>query len=461
MEEVLVTQRLSLKVVLFPWFICALGALFYSYEYLLRMSPSVMAENLMRFYHLTGAQFGYLSGSYYYYSYVAMQILVGLLMDRFGPRRLLTFACLLCALGAFLFACSDYIVVAMLGRFLIGLGSAFAFVGAAKLATIWLPPRYFALISGIIFCLGMLGAAFGDIVLRRWVDSIGWQIAMVSASVGGVVLALIIWLIVRDVNPYQEQHHHLHQVSNLRSVLSGLWQALKNKQIWLCGVVGCLLYLFLSAYAELWGPAYLAQAHGISRAYAANANSMVFIGCAIGAPLWGLFSDFLGRRRIPIIIAAAGAIVAFCTLLYVPQLSLFSIYVLLFLFGFLSSAQILVFAIAREVTSIKISGTAIGLVNMLVMVGGIIFPPVIGKILDLNWTGTMVDGARIYSEHAYTLALSLLPLGILFGLLLTLCMRETKCEIHIEDGVHPETKSQKDGKYNHNNHIVCCDNMSL
>ncbi|MEO8402749.1 MAG: MFS transporter [Gammaproteobacteria bacterium] len=432
-------NRISLKAAIFPWFICGLGALFYSYEYLLRMSPSVMQLNLMRFYHLTGAQFGYLSGSYYYYSYVAMQILVGLLMDRFGPRRLLTFACFLCAIGAYLFACSEYVSVAMIGRFLIGLGSAFAFVGAAKLATIWLPPRYFALISGIIFCLGMLGAAFGDLVLRVLVDTTGWQTAIMAAAVAGVLLAIIIWAVVRDVNPYN-QGHYPHHTSDLSSVLSGLRQALKNRQIWLCGTVGCLLYLFLSAFAELWGPGYLEQAQNISRVYAANANSMVFLGCAIGAPLWGLFSDYLELRRVPLIMGATGAIFAFCALLYMHNLPLLAVYLLLFIFGFTSSVQILVFAIARELTSIKISGTAIGLVNMLVMIGGIVFPPVIGKILDLNWHGTMVDGARIYSEHAYMMALSLLPLGILFGILLTLCIRETHCQIHVEDPhPHPET----------------------
>ncbi len=425
-------KRTSIKAGLVPWFICGLGALFYSYEYLLRMSPSVMAENLMRFYHLTGAQFGYLSGSYYYYSYVAMQILVGVMMDRFGPRRLLTFACFLCASGAWLFACSEHILLAMIGRFLIGLGSAFAFVGAAKLATIWLKPRYFALMSGIIFCLGMVGAAFGDIVLRIIVDSAGWQTAMTSAAIGGIVLTLIIWFAVRDVNPFFE-NHPLHQSHGMVGMFEGLKLALKNRQIWLCGIVGCLLYLFLSAFAELWGPAYLAQAHGIDRVHAANANSMVFIGCAIGAPLWGLFSDFLELRRAPIVIGSLVAILVFCTLIYMQSLSILAIYILLFMFGFFSSVQILIFAIAREVTSIKISGTAIGIVNMLVMVGGIVFPPSIGKILDLNWTGTMVDGARIYSAHAYTLALSLLPLGIFLGIVCTLCLRETHCEIHVED----------------------------
>ncbi len=429
----MLSKKISKKSMVLPWVICSLGALFYSYEYLLRMSPSVMAENLMRFYHLTGAEFGYLSGSYYYYSYVAMQILVGVTLDRFGPRRLLTFACFLCAVGAYLFACSHHIIYAIVGRFLIGLGSAFAFVGAAKLATVWLKPRYFALMSGIIFCLGMVGAAFGDIVLRVIVDSAGWQIAMIFAAITGVLLTIIIYAVIRDVNPYFENYSH-HYDSGMPGMLEGLKQAVKNPQIWLCGIVGCLLYLFLSAYAELWGPAYLAQARGIDRAHAANANSMVFIGCAIGAPLWGLFSDFIESRRIPIILGATIAIFAFCTLLYVPSLSVLAIYIILFAFGFFSSVQILIFAVAREVTSVKISGTAIGLVNMLVMIGGIIFPPAIGKILDMHWAGTLVDGARIYSGHAYTLALSLLPLGIFAGILCTLCMRETHCEVHMEEG---------------------------
>ena len=109
----------SLRRVLLPWVVCALGAIVYSYEYLLRMSPSVMQDSLMQFYHLTGVQYGYLSGSFYYFMYVAMQIVVGLLVDRYGPRRLLTLACLLCAFGGWLFACSHMLWVAMTGRFLI------------------------------------------------------------------------------------------------------------------------------------------------------------------------------------------------------------------------------------------------------------------------------------------------------------------------------------------------------
>lgn len=427
------TNNTSLRPILFPWLVCGLGALFYSYEYLLRMSPSVMQENLMQFYHLTGTQFGYLSGSFYYFMYVLMQILVGLLMDRYGPRRLLTMACFLCAAGAFLFACSEHLAFAMAGRFLIGFGSAFAFVGAAKLTTIWLPPQRFALVSGIIFCLGMLGAVSGDTILRMLVDTAGWRIAIFAAAALGVGISLLIWKFVRDVNPYHENHHS-QQLPDLRSVFSGLFQVLKNSQIWLAGIVGCLLYFFLYCFAEYCAPAWLEQAHALTRTDATNATSMVFLGCAVGAPLWGWFSDFLGRRRPPIIMAASGAFLTISVLLYAHHLSLQTIYILLFLYGFLSSGQILVFSIAREVTPIKISGTAIGLLNMLIMIGGIFFPPIIGKLLDINWTGAMVNGAPSYSTNAYTIALSMLPAALLLGILLmVLCVRETYCKVYVDE----------------------------
>jgi MFS family permease len=428
----LAMQKLAIKSIIFSWAVCGLGALFYCYEYLLRASPSVMTEQIMRFYHLTGAQLGSLSQSFYYYSYVILQIFVGLLMDRFGPRRLLTFACALCVIGAYLFACSHNIAVAMFGRFLIGFGSAFAFVGAAKLATIWLPPERFALVSGIIFCLGMLGAMFGSIVLRILVDSSGWQVAMFGAAAVGLVIMLIIWGVVRDVNPFHENHYS-HHTPTLQEVLAGLWLTVKNPQIWLVGTVGCLLYLFLSAFAELWGPAYLQQAHNLSRAHAVNANSMIFLGCAIGAPFWGWFSDLIERRCLPIIMSSIGACIVISALLYLNDLSPTTVYICCLLFGFLCSVQILVFAIARELTPIKISGTTIGLVNMLVMVGGIFVPPIVGKLLDINWMGTMADGARIYSASAFNIALSVLPIGIILGIIATCFIRETNCEIYVEN----------------------------
>jgi sugar phosphate permease len=405
-----------------PWFICSLGALYYCYEYLLRISPSVMIDDLMNVYHLTGAEVGSLS-AFYYHAYVPMQIIVGLLMDRYGPRRLLTIACLCCAFGSYLFATTHFVSIAQLGRFLVGLGSAFAFVGALKIATIWLPPNRFAFISGLITCLGMVGAMIGDIVLRGVVDTAGWQLATYSSAAVGVFLTLAIWLFMRDVNPYSTNRRA--QKTKFNELLLGLWGALKNPQIWLNGAIGFLLYLSLSAFAELWGIPYLEQAHGLSNMQAAHVNSMVFLGWAIGGPFWGWLSDFIQRRRVPLLLSAIGSFTLACFILYFPHLSIPVLYIALLLFGILSSAQILVFAICHELTSIKVAGTAIALTNMIVMLGGNLFQPLIGKFLDIAWSGEMLKGIRIYSAHAYQLALGIIPASIFLVLIILFFLRET------------------------------------
>jgi sugar phosphate permease len=423
----LVEQDRTLRMALIvPWFICGLGALYYCYEYFLRICPGVMTNELMREYGLTGAQIGGLS-AFYYHAYVPMQMMVGLLMDRYGPRCLLTLACLLCAFGSYLFASGYGLAMAEAGRFLVGFGSAFAFVGALKLATIWLPPNRFALVSGIIMCLGMMGAMMGDILLRALVDAIGWQVTIYISAAAGVVLTAILFTFIRDVNPLQMGPHQ--QGLDFRDILSGLWNALKNPQIWLNGLVGCLLYLSLSAFAELWGISYLEQGQGLTKIHAANANSMVFLGWAVGGPFWGWFSDFVKRRRLPIMFGSAGAFLLVMILLFVPHLSTTFIYIDLFAFGLLSGVQILVFSVCREVTHINIAGTAIALTNMIVMLGGNLFQPVIGKLLDISWSGALVDGARVYSLSAYQSALSVMPIGIVLAIFVLFFIRETHCKI--------------------------------
>ncbi len=418
-----------------PWIICALGALYYCYEYFLRISPSVMLHDLMKAYDLTGGEVGSLS-AFYYHAYVPMQIVVGLLMDRYGPRRLLAMACLCCAIGTYLFAGSHSIAIAELGRFFVGFGSAFAFVGALKLATIWLPPNRFALISGIITSLGMIGAMVGDIMLRNLVDVLGWKPTTYMSAGVGVMLAVAIWLIVRDINPSPVYANYQAQRLYFRSLLKGLWGALRNPQIWFNGMLGFLLYLSLSVFAELWGIPYLEQARGLSSIHAADANAMVFLGWAIGGPCWGWFSDFIERRCLPIVIASIGALIVVCILFYIPHLSFSALPILLFLFGFLSSVQVLVFAICREVTHFRIAGTAIALTNMFVMFGGNLFQPVIGKLLDMAWSGTMVDGTRVYSIFAYQAALSVIPIGILLAIVFTYFVRETHGEIQMDGREH-------------------------
>lgn len=420
------SNTMTRRSIIFAWVVCSLGAIFYCYEYFLRISPSVMTSQLMSLYHLTGAQVGNLS-AFYYHAYVPMQLIVGIVMDRYGPRRLLTFACLLCAVGTYLFASGGDLNMAQFGRFLVGMGSAFAFVGALKLATIWLPPNRFALVSGIIMCLGMVGAMAGDILLHKMVDAIGWNITLYASAAIGVFLAIILWTVVRDVSTHQ-MSFHIHKVG-FAELFTGMLRTVMNLQFWLNGFVGFLLYLSLSAFAELWAIPYLMQAQQLPKIHAVVANSMVFLGWAIGGPFWGWFSDHIQLRRMPIMLASVGGLVLITILLYVPGLSLLSIYLLLFGFGFLSAVQILVFSICREISHIRITGTAVSLTNAIVMLGGSLLQPIIGKLLDMQWTGGMLHGARVYSISAYQMALSVMPISVAITIIIMLFMRETHCKV--------------------------------
>lgn len=423
---------------LYGWLVCGLGALFYCYEYFLRISPSVMTQDLMRVYHIDATLLGNLA-AFYYYAYTPMQLPVGLLMDRFGPRRLLVIASLLCAVGTYLFAESGHLFVAQMGRFLVGFGSAFAFVGVLKLATIWLPPNRFGMIAGLTTALGMMGATGGDVALAILVDHIGWHNTILLSASMGLVLALVILLILPEDDgsafvPGKPSSRRM--TASFQQLLTGLGCLLRNPQMWCIGLIGCLLYLPTSAFAELWGIPYLEGVFGLSKTKAAGAVSMIFLGWAVGGPLVGFMSDQFGRRKIPLIAGSLLATVVVLLIMYAP-INTVELFLLLFSIGVVTSVENLCFAIGREINSDHLAGTALALTNMLVMLGGIVFQPLIGLFLDMSWSGEMANGVRVYSSENYHFAMMVLPIGLITAAFLTLFVKETYAKAKVVSEVNP------------------------
>jgi sugar phosphate permease len=414
------------------WLICGLGAIYYSYEYLLRIAPSVMEPALRDHFNLSATGFGLIS-SIYYYAYVIMQLPVGVMLDRYGPQRLLTSACMICVIGTFLFTGTTVFWIAGVGRFLVGFGSAFAFVGVLKLATIWLPENRLAMVSGLTSALGTIGAMIGDNFLLIFVNQFGWVKALNMTAVFGIALSILLWMGIRDKRATHFKNHGT--VPSLKRGLIDLGIILKNKQIWVNGFYGCLVYLPTTVFAELWGIPYLRNAHGLSNEAAGLANSLLFLGFTIGAPLMGFISDKLARRKFPMFIGAAGAAIVMMLILYMPGLSETHIQVLMFLLGLLYSAQAIVFAVGRELSPGEAAGTAMAATNMIVMLGAMFLQPLVGHLLDFSLSAHMGDvgttGAalqnmqKLYTVDDYRFALSIIPMGIVIAALLTFFLKET------------------------------------
>lgn len=402
-----------------PWIICGFAGLFYFYQYLLRIMPSVMTSQLMNTFHLTPISFANFAGAYYYV-YIPMQLIVGIFLDRFGPKRLLTVALLICVLGTYLFANSSLFWQSLLGRLLVGLGSAFAFVGVLKTASLWLPHNWFSLVTGVTVSLGMLGGLLGDLLLTSLVSHQGWRLANNWVALLGILLALSILLFnnyYRKTRFFKQQHQSL---PDMRSGYTGLIQLIKNSQIWINSVIGCLLYIPISGFAETWGISYLMGVDHLSRTTAAKAISMIFLGWVCGAPLFGWISDLIHARRLPLTIAATIATILLSIILYVPELKIQTVFLLLFVFGLFSSAQVIIFSVSRDLCAPSLTATAVALTNMIVMFAGASIS-FIGFLLNISGKANHIS---MYSWN-FQLALFILPLSLTIAVFLSFYLQET------------------------------------
>jgi MFS family permease len=412
-----------------PWIIWGLGCLFYFYECLLQVSPSVMSTELMRDFAVTSQTLGILAGIYFY-SYAIMQLPAGMLLDYFGPKRLLTIATFICAISTIAFAMTDSFYFACLARLMIGVGSAFAAVGTMKLAANWFSSERFALLTGIMVTIGMLGAIGGEAPLALLIDNYDWQKALIIMGIIGIVLALFILFIAKD-GPEVSTSPSKKRTSSTEEnepVLSGLIRLFKHKQLWLVAIYGGLMFMWTPVFCGLWGVPFLMSKLAIDKAVAANYISLVFVGWAIASPLWGVFSNRIGRRKPSLYIGSIGALICALLFIYAPIDSHSLIEVLLLFFGIFSAGFLPAFAIAREICCPKQVATGLSFMNMMNMIGISLAQPLIGFILDVSWQGELSGTVRVYPMSAYYNALSLLPIGLLISIIILPKIKETYCE---------------------------------
>lgn len=409
------SQRSPLRATL----VWGLAAFFYFYELMLLVSTSVMLDDLSLAFTANAEQLGSVA-AYYYYAYAIMQIPVGLLMDRFGPKILLTCAALLCVLGCVIFGMAPVLWVAKLGRFVMGVGGSFAVVGCLKLSFLWFPTNRFALLTGLMVAVGMMGAAFGQEPVALLVMAVGWrQAAFIGAGIG-FLSAVAIWCVVRD-----QPHTSMTLFSKTQTVrfFSGLYLIMKDPQAWIVSLYAGLMFVPTTGFGQLWGVPYFIERYQIDKPAAGLMVSMIFFGWAVGGPLYGWLSDKMGRRRLPMGFAALSTLCVISAIMYLP-LSALQMKIAMFLLGLFSSGFIIAFSLVREINAPLLTGTAIGFVNTLNNASGALAQPIVGKLLDAQLEAS---GHANYTLPMYNEAFLFLPACILLAFLTIPFIRETFC----------------------------------
>ncbi|MDP5012294.1 MAG: MFS transporter, partial [Alphaproteobacteria bacterium] len=149
-----------------------------------------MTHDLMRDFEVNSASLGVLS-SFYYYAYVILQVPCGMIVDKIGIRRIVTFSTLLCVAGTLLFAGSENLSLAKLGRFMVGAGSACAFISCLKVTVEWFSPMRFALVAGLSNMMGTFGGICAGRPLALFVNQLGWREASFWLGIIGLGVAVV------------------------------------------------------------------------------------------------------------------------------------------------------------------------------------------------------------------------------------------------------------------------------
>jgi sugar phosphate permease len=288
------------------------------------------------------------------------------------------------------------------------------------------------MVSGMAAALGTIGAMIGDNLLGGLVINIGWRHTVDLTAYFGIILVFVLWFGIRDKKSHQRRSG---TIENFRKSMIDLSIIVRSKQIWINGLIGCLVYLPTTVFAELWGIPYLKHAYGFSQGSADFTNSLLFLGFTAGAPLMGYVSDKLKRRKLPMLFGAVGAGIIMLIILYAPGLQETYVSALMFLLGVLYSSQCIVFAIGRELSPSEAAGTAMAMTNMIVMLGAMFFQPLVGHLLDWSLATHMsniplqnipVDALQqLYTARDYRYALSVIPIGIIIAIVLIFFLKET------------------------------------
>lgn len=413
------------------WRVWGVGALLYLMAFFQRVAPAVMTDALMREFQIGAAALGNLS-ALYFYSYVAMQIPTGIIADRWGPRRLLSFGALVAGIGALLFALAPGMLLVGTGRFLIGGSVAVAFVGLLQLTNNWFPPRYYAMAAGMALFVGIIGAVCAGPPLRLLVDLFGWRATILVSSLATFAIAAAIWALVRDF-PAEKGFcdwtppGQVHSPSERLSVLAGLREVLRYRNTILLflipgGVVGPVL-----TFSGLWGVPFLTTHHHLSPAWASALATTLLVAWAVGGPLFGWLSDHTGRRKPLYLGGCTLTLVGWAVAVFAENLPLPALIAVLIITGFSSGCMIISFAYAKESVPASLSGTAAGVINMGVMSGPMLLQPLVGWMLDRRWSGQIEDGVRLYGFDAYQAGFGLMIAWTALAVVLLCFTRETNC----------------------------------
>ena len=335
-----------------------IGLLFYGYEFFLRLINGAYEKQIVEYFDLSSKfDYSFLVSSYSL-SYLLMQIPCGIILDRFQSKYVFSFAILICGLGNIIFLSPIY-SIAIIGRLLIGFGSAFAFIGVLKISREYFSSAYFSLLASISISFGTLAGIFSQQVSVFLSDAgIDWKSIFFISGVVSLPLALISFLVLSQKKRKRINFFNGYGIDSYLSLI-------KNKLIWLNSIWGGLIYIPTVILSTQFGVLFFSEIHGFDQYHAVEAISFLLMGWVVFSPITILLANLFGMAKVIILSSFISAVILFSLTMNIGLFEI-NISILAFFLGCFSAAQVLVWQLFNKFCKTEFTALGIALTNMII-----------------------------------------------------------------------------------------------
>ncbi len=384
----------------------------YFLSYVYRSVNAVISSRLVESLDLNATDLGLLT-SVYFLTFALFQLPLGILLDRYGPRRVESVLLLFAAVGALLLSLCVTISGLILGRALIGLGVSACLMASFKAFTLWFPPERLPAVNGWIMASGALGALMATAPVEAALQIIDWRGLFVGLAVCTLVVAAVLFCVV----PERPGHH---AGGDLGEQLRGVVKVFSNGYFWRVVPLTVLSQASFLSIQGLWAGPWLKDVAGLAQADVANHLFFIAVAMMAGFLSLGNLTYRLSRFGIkPMLVAGTGMLCFMLTQLTIILGFIEFALPLWMLFGFFGSSGILTYAVLSQAFPIALAGRVNTAINLLVFILAFIGQWGIGAIINLwpvqNGSGYTLEGYQMgfgVALFLQTLAFAWLVLGL-------------------------------------------------
>lgn len=388
----------------------------YLLVYLQRVSPAICAQDLMTRLNISATSMGFISSSYFY-SYGFMQLPMGILVDSLGPKKVLTYTGILSGLGSIAFGLSWNFESLLLSRTMIGLGVSSVFVSTLRIVRDMFRPTELGRVSGLLMMLGGLGWFMATFPLAHLLTRLGFRFTFVSAGLITLALTLLGFFALKEEKKSDDSNFS----RDMEMAFVNLRKILRDRHFITTGIWFLMRGGALFGFFGLWAGPYLMEVYSLPKDRSGQILSMIAVAMVSLGPAIGYLSDRVlkGRKKVLVYTSILNCGAWLILLVFFDSLNVVNLFFTFFVLGMtVSSVGTLAIISVGEHFPKSISGLSMGAINFFPFLGGMIFQPFLGYILDY--------GRNSYgSLEAYRLLILTLFISSLLALSSILLSRET------------------------------------